>query len=142
MCILLCLIIFGPCVRGAKVGNTWKNKLSNIILWVVRHPSPIVWLIVESNNFFSFQTGIFHNQCTIQTTYIITEWEFFHFQYYQLSFHHPVFSRTCPFLSILSSSYFIQPIHHTFGMNGSCTFYQIYPQSCDWDTNTNLVHIW
>ena len=51
MCILLSLIILGPCVRGSKVGNKWINKSYETIWWDVPHPVPLVWLVIEWNKF-------------------------------------------------------------------------------------------
>ena len=46
MCILLSLVIFRPCRRGAKVGNKSNNKLSQKLFRAVTHTVPIVWLVV------------------------------------------------------------------------------------------------
>ena len=40
--ILLGVVIFRPCGRGAKVGNKRNNQLSESILWSVYHPGPLV----------------------------------------------------------------------------------------------------
>ena len=66
----------------------------------------------------------------------------FNFQYFKLSFHHPLFSGTCPFFMIISSCAFIQPINHAFCLDVSCEFHQIKPPYCAWGTNTNIVHLW
>ena len=52
MCVLLSLLIFGPCGGGAKEGKKWNSRSSVKIFWVVPHPSPLVWLIVDSNYYF------------------------------------------------------------------------------------------
>ena len=41
MCILLSLVIFGPCGRGKKVGKKRNNKSSETILWAVLNPGPL-----------------------------------------------------------------------------------------------------
>ena len=51
MCILLSLVVFGPCGRGEKVGNKWNNESSETILWAKTNPGTLVWLVIESNNF-------------------------------------------------------------------------------------------
>ena len=51
MCILLRLILLGPCGRGEKVGTKWNNRSSVTILWDIPHPGPPVLLVVESNHF-------------------------------------------------------------------------------------------
>ena len=45
-------------------------------------------------------TGKPQNQCTIQTASVRIGWGFFHFQYFYLIFHHPLFSGTLPFLGL------------------------------------------
>ena len=59
MYILLSLMIFGPCGRGAKVGNKWNNKSSDTIFWTVPHLDPLVWMGVDSNNCFYINLGNF-----------------------------------------------------------------------------------
>ena len=41
MCILKSLICFGPCRRGAKVGNKQNNESSETICWDVPHNGPL-----------------------------------------------------------------------------------------------------
>ena len=57
MCILWSLVIFRPCGRVAKLGNKWNNKSFETIFWHVPHPLPLVWLVIESNNFSYVSLG-------------------------------------------------------------------------------------
>ena len=42
ICILLILVLLGPCGRGEKVGDKLKNRSSVTIFWSVPYPVPIV----------------------------------------------------------------------------------------------------
>ena len=42
MCILLSLVLFGPCGRGEKVEKKRNDKSSETICWAVTHPEPLV----------------------------------------------------------------------------------------------------
>ena len=48
MCILVGLVIFGPCGTGTKVGNKCNNKAYETIFWDVPHTGPLVWLVIYS----------------------------------------------------------------------------------------------
>ena len=57
MYIFLSLVPFGPCGRGANLGNKWNNWSSTNICWALSRPISLVWLILESNNVCYFSLG-------------------------------------------------------------------------------------
>ena len=142
MCIFLSLILFGPCGRGAKVGNKWNSISTETIFLGVPHPGSLFLTSCIFQLFLLYYPITFHNKCTIQTAYVRTEWGFFRFHYFLLNFHHPLCSGTRPFCSLLSSSYFLQKIHHDGWRDVSCTFYKIYLTSYYLGTNINIGHLW
>ena len=54
MYILLSLLLLGPCRIVEKVRGKLNHRSSVIILWDVPHPGTLVWLSVDSNNFYIF----------------------------------------------------------------------------------------
>ena len=57
MCILLSLVLFGPCRRGEKLGNKWNHRSSETIFWAGTHPESLVWMVLDSNNIFYISLG-------------------------------------------------------------------------------------
>ena len=58
---------------------------------------------------FLFQPWTFHSQWKVKTSYVRTEWDFFHFQYFQLSFHHPLYTSTWLFVGLSLPLFFFVP---------------------------------
>ena len=130
-------VLFRTCGRGAIVWHNWSIRSSLTIWFAVFNTNPLVWLVLESNN---FQHGKFHSHCTIHTASVRTEWGIFCSHYFYLIFHKNLSASTCPYCKLLYISDFILPAHHLFWVDDSCTCHKISLPSCTWVTTTNIGH--